>query len=167
MARVRGEKRGAMKRTACAAAVAVALPAFPSAAWGADFMSTSDAATILYDAPSAKAKALFVLGRDTPLEVIVPVEGWTKVRDAGGTIGWVEKSHLADRRMLVVRVPVADVRASPDEGAPLAFRAESGVLLELAEPAASAAATTMPGWVKVRHRDGQTGFVRITQVFGL
>ena len=46
---------------------------------------------VLYDAPSAKAKPLFVLGRDTPLEVIVPVEGWIKVRDSGGTIGWVEK----------------------------------------------------------------------------
>ena len=149
------------------AGVAIALSAAVSAACGADFMSTSDAATVLYDAPSARAKPLFVLGRDTPLEVIVPVEGWTKVRDAGGTIGWVEKGHLAERRTLVVRVPVADVRASPDDGAPLAFRAENGVLLELAEPAASAATTTMPGWVKVRHRDGQSGFVRIAQVFGL
>ena len=166
-ARVPGNSRGGMTRTICAAGVALALSATAIAAWGADFMSTSDAATILYDAPSAKAKALFVLGRDTPLEVIVPVEGWTKVRDASGTIGWVEKGHLAERRMLVVRMSVADVRASPDEGAPLAFRAENGVLLELAEPAASAAATTMPGWVKVRHRDGQMGFVRITQVFGL
>src|SRR5205814_1003442 len=64
----------------CAAGFAFALA--PGAVWGAEFMSTSDAATILYDAPSARAKPLFVLGRDTPLEVIVPVEGWTKVRDA-------------------------------------------------------------------------------------
>jgi hypothetical protein len=25
----------------------------------------------------------------------------------------------------------------------------------------------MPGWVKVRHRDGTGGYVRILQVFGL
>ena len=37
----------------------------------------------------------------------------------------------------------------------------------LAETAASASATSTPGWVKVRHRDGQSGFVRISQVFGL
>jgi hypothetical protein len=47
------------------------------------------------------------------------------------------------------------------------FRAEQNVLLELAEPAASPSSTATPGWVKVRHRDGQTGFVRISQVFGL
>jgi len=130
----------------------------------ADFRSTADGATVLYDAPSAKAKPLFVLGRDTPLEVIVPVEGWVKVRDAGGTIGWVEKRTLGDKHALVVRVPLADVRASPDDAAPLVFRAEQNVLLELAEPASTAA---MPGWVRVRHRDGQAGFVRIAQVFGL
>ena len=139
----------------------------PMDAAAAEYRSIGDAAAILYDAPSAKAKPLFVLGRDTPLEVIVPVEGWSKVRDAGGTIGWVERKSLADKRMLVVRVPLADVRANPDDNAPLVFRAEQNVLLDLAEPAASAASTAVPGWVKVRHRDGQVGFVRITQVFGL
>jgi len=142
--------------------VALALPAA-----AADFRSTGETATLLYDAPSTKAKPLFVLGRDVPLEVIVPVEGWIKVRDAAGTIGWVERRALADRRTLVVRVPLADVRASPDDAAPLVFRAEQNVLLELAEPATGASTTAAPGWVSVKHRDGQAGYVRITQVFGL
>jgi SH3-like domain-containing protein len=141
--------------------------ALPFAAVAADYRSVGDAAAVVYDAPSAKAKPLFVLGRDTPLEVIVPVEGWSKVRDAGGTIGWVEKKSLADKRTLVVRVPLAEVRANPEDNAALVFRAEHSVLLDLAETATSAATTTAPGWVKVRHRDGQVGFVRITQVFGL
>ena len=143
-----------------------ALIAAPAAA-AADFRATVEPATVLYDAPSTKATPLFVLGRDVPLEVIVPVEGWSKVRDAAGTIGWVEKKALGEKRMLEVRVPVAEIRANPEDAAPLVFRAESGVLLEIAEPAAGAAATAMPGWVKVRHRDGQTGYVRIAQVFGL
>jgi SH3-like domain-containing protein len=138
-----------------------------AAAAASDFRSTGDGVTVLYDAPSAKAKPLFVLGRDTPLEVIVPVESWTKVRDAGGTIGWVERKSLTDRRSLVVRVQLADVRANPDDAAPLVFRAEQHVLLELAEAANGPTTTATPGWVKVRHRDGQTGFVRIAQIFGL
>jgi len=149
----------------CVPALVAALVA--TSAPAAEFRATADAATVLYDAPSAKAKPLFVLGRDVPLEVIVPVEAWIKVRDAGGTIGWVEKRALADRHTLVVRVPVADIRAIPDEAAPVVFRAEQSVLLELAEPATSTATTAMPGWVGVKHRDGQTGYVRITQVFGL
>lgn len=135
-------------------------------AGAADYRITSEPATILYDAPSARAKPLFLFGRDTPLEVIVALEGWTKVRDATGTIGWVEKRGLADKRILIVRSAVAEVRAAPEDGAALVFRAEHNVVLELAEPASAAAATATPGWVKVRHRDGQAGYVRISQVFG-
>ncbi len=50
---------------------------------------------------------------------------------------------------------------------PLVFRAELQVLLEAAEAATSAATTAAPGWIKVRHRDGQVGYVRVGQVFGL
>ena len=148
--------------------VALALCALVSdIAGAADYRSVADAAVILYDAPSQKARPLFILGHGTPLEVIVPVEGWVKVKDADGTFGWVERKGLSDRRMLLVRAPFAEVRASADEKAALVFRAEPGVLLELAEPLTSAAGASMPGWVKVKHQDGQTGFVRITQVFGL
>jgi hypothetical protein len=78
----------------------------------------------------------------------------------------MQNASLAERRMLVVRAPVAEVRAAAEENAPVVFRAERDVLLELAEPAASPSATATPGWVKVRHRAGQTGYVRLAQVFG-
>ncbi len=148
---------------ACVAAAALAA----CAALAAEFRVTGEAPTLLYDAPSAKARPLFVYGRDVPVEVLVSVEGWTKVRDVGGAIGWIASKGLADKRMLVVRAPAADVRANPDDAAPVVFRAEQNVLLELAESASSPATTATPGWVKVRHRDGQVGFVRLPQVFGL
>jgi len=148
-------------------AVVALCTALAPGALAAEYRAIGDPATVLYDAPSIKAKPLFVLGRDTPLEVIVPLEGWIKVRDVGGTIGWIERKALTDKRSLVVRVPLAEVLAGADPAAPLVFRAELGVLLELAEPASSAGATANPGWVKVGHRDGQAGFVRITQVFGI
>jgi SH3 domain protein len=147
-------------RAALGAALLALLPALADAA---EFRSTAEPA-VLYDAPSVRAKPLFVLGRDYPLEVIVNVEGWLKVRDAGGTVAWIEKKAVADRRMLVVRTPQADVLASPEVSAPTVFRAEQNVLLELADPAY---ATATPGWAKVRHRDGQVGYVRIAQVWGL
>jgi SH3-like domain-containing protein len=147
------------------AAIGVAMLAVVAQA--AEFRVTADQPTVLYDGPSAKAKPQFLYGRDVPVEVIVSVEGWAKVRDAGGTIGWIERKALADKRMLVVRTPAADVRAGAEEGAAVVFRAEQNVLLELAELATSPATTGVPGWVKVRHRDGATGFVRISQVFGL
>ena len=148
-------------------AIAALILAPPSGAVAADFRATADAAVVLYDAPSARAKPMFVYGRDVPLETLVSVEGWTKVRDMHGAIGWIANKGLAERRMLVVRSGVVDVRSGAEETAPVVFRAEQNVLLELAEPAASPSNTASPGWVKVRHRDGQSGFVRVAQVFGL
>ena len=147
-----------------AVALAVALAA--GFASGAEYRVTAEAPAVLYDAPSAKAKPLFVYGRDVPVEVLVNVEGWTKIRDAGGSIGWMTSKALADKRVLLVRAPIAEVRANPDEAAPIVFRAERNVLLELAESASSPGTTAAPGWVKVRHRDGQSGYVRLPQVFG-
>jgi SH3-like domain-containing protein len=149
------------------AAFALAALFAGESACAADYRTTAEAPTLLYDAPSAKARPIFVYGRDVPLEVLVAVEGWTKIRDVGGTFGWIPNKSLADKRMLLVRVPVAEIRANPDDAAPLAFKAEQNVLLDLAESATSAGSTATPGWVKVRHRDGQAGYVRVNQVFGL
>ena len=114
-------------------------------AGAADYRTTAEAPTLLYDAPSTKARPLFVYGRDVPLEVVVDGRGL----DQGPrcrrqrSAGFANKS-LADKRALLVRVPVADVRANPDDAAPLVFRAEQNVLLELAESATSPATTAAP-----------------------
>jgi SH3-like domain-containing protein len=141
----------------------VAAIALSGGAAAAEFQSASEAA-VLYDAPSLKAKPLFVIGRDTPFEVIVGVEGWLKIRDAGGTVAWVERKSVSERRTLIVRVPVADVLAAPEANAPVVFKAEQNVVIELIDPAH---VSNTPGWAKVRHRDGQQGYVRIAQVWGL
>jgi SH3-like domain-containing protein len=114
----------------------------------------------MFDAPSAKANKLFVASRFYPVEVIVQVDNWTKVRDATGDLSWVEKKTLSEMRTVMVTVPLADVRQRAEDGAQLAFQARQGVALEVLELG------TGP-WVKVRHRDGQTGFVRANQVWGL
>lgn len=125
-----------------------------------DFKAVEAPVTILYDAPSAKGKKLFLLKKYTPLEVIVALEGFTKVREPEGAIGWVEKKNLSDQRQLLVTAAKAQVRVAPAADAALVFEAEKGVALELVEPARD-------GWAKVKHLDGATGMVRITQVWGL
>ena len=121
---------------------------------------TVDTATVLYDAPSQRGSKRFVIKRDTPVEVVVNIEGWSKVRDAEGTLTWIEKKYLSDKRSVIVTADRAEVRQKPEEGSPLVFEAEKNVALEYLETAAG-------GWIKVRHRDGQSGFVRANQIWGL
>ncbi len=132
----------------------VALPAY-----ALDYRTVSGKHAILYDAPSERAKPLFVLGKNYPLAIIVSLGEWVKVRDISGTLAWIEKKNLADKRMVLIATPVAEIRRTPEANSPLLFRAEKNVLLELLE-------YTGDGWLKVRHPDGQTGFVPIGQVWG-
>jgi SH3-like domain-containing protein len=129
------------------------------AALAAEYRSIGENATPMYDAPSIKANKLFVASRFYPVEIIVQVDAWTKVRDAAGDLAWVEKKALSDTRTVMVTAALASVRQKPDDGAPLVFQARQGVALEIVE-------LGMDPWVKVRHRDGQTGFVRTSQVWG-
>jgi len=136
------------------------LLAFLSAqASAADFRSVQDSAAVLYDAPSRASKPMFVVQRHYPLEVIITLDAWIKVRDHAGTLSWIERKALSDERMVMVVAAAAEVRQRPEEGAPVAFSAAQYVVLELVEVAPN-------GWLRVRHADGASGFVRAAQVWG-
>lgn len=141
-----------------AAALALLGLAAVAQAGATEFRSTAEP-TVLYDAPSRNAQKRYIVGRDYPLEVLVSLKDWSKVRDGAGTVAWVEARVLSDKRMLIVSAPEAEVRQAPESASAVVFSAERGVLLEMLEPAAA-------GWVRVRHRDGQSGFVRVNQVWG-
>ena len=127
----------------------------------ADFRAVSEEAAVLYDAPSAQSKKLFVVSQGYPLEVIVVVEGWIKVRDASGALSWVDAKQVSAKlRTVLVKAPVAQVRQAADDNAPVVFQAQQNVLLDLTEVVAG-------GWLRVRHRDGVSGFIRIAQVWGV
>jgi len=129
------------------------------AAVALEFRSVAEAGAILYDAPSAKAQKLFVLSRDYPVEVVVKVEGWTKVRDDTGEFAWIENRQLSERRTVLVKSSGAEARQSASDAAALVFTAEKGVLLEFLQLAG--------GWVKVRHPDGAVGFIKVSQLWGV
>jgi len=141
-------------------AAALFIAAAATGASAVDYRSLGDKPAVLYDAPSAKADRLFVASRYYPFEVLVKLDQWTKVRDANGEVAWVENKSLGDRQTVVVTVPLADVRAAPSAQAPLVFEAYKQVLLEIVEAPAE-------GWLKVRHRDGQQGYIRAAHVWGV
>lgn len=143
-----------MRRTAAALSLALA-----AAAVHAEFLSVGENAAILYDAPSRAAKPLYVVSRQYPLEVIVNLEAWVKVRDHAGALTWVERKALVEQRTVVVTAPSAEARVRPEDGAPVAFVAAQNVVLELLG--------TMPGgWLRVRHASGANGYLRSDQVWG-
>ena len=130
-----------------------------SGAHALDFKSVGAAPAVLYDAPSEKGRKVFIAPRGMPVEIVLTYGEWTKVRDASGDLFWIESKALTPKRNVIVSTASAKVRASADDAAAILFSADKSVLFELAEPLAS-------GWVKVRHRDGQSGYVKSTDVWG-
>ena len=124
-----------------------------------EFFSMAENAVIMYNAPSLKADKLYVASRYLPVESVVRVEGWTKVRDSSGALAWVEQRALSDKRFLIVTAIKADIYQAADLNSVLVFQAQQNVVLEWLE-------STANGWIKVRHQDGQSGYVRILQVWG-
>ena len=138
----------------------LALIGAAGAALALDFRSVDVPVAILYDSPSQQGKKLYLIRAQTPVEVILRLEGMAKIRDAEGTLAWIEARNLGERRTLVVTAPRAEIRQADKSDAPVLAELDKWVVVDFVELAA-------PGWVKVRHRDGATGYMRTTQVWGL
>jgi SH3-like domain-containing protein len=128
-----------------------------TAAQALDYRSLSDN-TPVYDSGSRQANPLFILLKGTPVELIVTLDRWAKVRESGGGIGWVDRSLVSERRQVIVTAATADIRQSPSSDAPLVFTASKDLLLEPGDKVGS--------WLKVKHRDGRTGYIELKAVWG-
>ena len=83
-----------------------------SAAEEVEFLSVSSNSTVMYDAPSLKAEKVFVVNAYFPVQVLVKVEGWTKVKDSSDTIAWIENKFLTERRYIIVTTSLANIHQS-------------------------------------------------------
>jgi SH3-like domain-containing protein len=124
-----------------------------------EFRSVAEPAAVLYDAPSRASVPLFVVSRAYPLELVALTDAWVKVRDHTGAMSWVERKLLSERRTVVVTAARAEVRARADDAAAVSFSVAQNGVLDLVEHAG-------PNWLRVRHAEGGTGFVRVNLVWG-
>lgn len=132
----------------------------PILASALEFKSVAVPKAVLYDAPSSSAKKILLLSQYYPVEIIVDLGDWLKVRDAQGGISWVEAKQLSSRHTVMVSANNAEIRLSADVASNLVATLEKDVVLEVVDSKPS------NGWLKVKHRDGVTGFVLISSVWG-
>ena len=140
--------------------VAGALAAATLLASAAEFRSVNVPAALLYDAPALSATRVAILTEHYPVEIVSQTSEWAKVRDSAGQLLWIENKALSPRRTVLVVIHQAEARSAADANAPVVFRAEQQVALELLD-------SGIGPWIKVRHRDGATGYMRADQLWGL
>lgn len=131
----------------------------PQAAYALEYVSVAEHSAILYDTPSLKGKKLYVISRYSPLEKVVNLENWIKVRDSSGSMAWIEKRVVSNKHYVVVKAAVGTVRRAPESNAPVVFQVSQNVAIE-------SLGINGGGWIKARHQDGSTGFIRSVEVWG-
>ena len=125
-----------------------------------DFRSVAVPKAVLFDAPSSAAKKVLLLNQHYPVEVVVNLGEWLKVRDAEGSLNWVEAKQLSNKRTVLVKQNQAEIKQSADANAKVLATVDKEVLLELVD------AKPNNGWLKVKHRDGLVGYLPIGAVWG-
>jgi SH3-like domain-containing protein len=135
------------------------LALLPVTASALDYRSVAVPKAILYDAPSSAAKKVYLLSQYYPVEVIVNLGEWLKVRDAKGSINWVEAKQLSDKPTVLVTAN-AEIREAADASSNLLATVEKNVALEVVDTKLN------NGWLKVKHRDGLTGYILISSTWG-
>lgn len=135
------------------------LALMPAVASALDYRSVAVPRAVMFDAPSASAKKRFVVSQFYPVEVIVNLGAWVKVRDKTGELAWMESTQLAAQRT-VIALDQADVFTAADASSAVVFRVEKDVALEWLQ-------APVKGWVKVKHKDGLTGYIAADKVWGL
>lgn len=138
----------------------IALMLSPTLAAALEFKSIAVPKAVLYDAPSGSAKKLLLLSQGYPVEIIVNLGDWQKVRDGQGGISWVEAKQLSAKRTVLVTAANAEIRSDAGAASTLLAKLEKDVVLEVADPKLN------NGWLKVKHRDGIAGFILISSVWG-
>lgn len=140
--------------------VSLILALLPLSAVALEYRSVAVPKAILYDAPSSSAKKILLLSQYYPVEIIVNLGDWIKVRDAQGSISWVEAKQLSSKRTVMVNINHAEIRQSAQASSALMATLEKSVVLEVVDLKLN------NGWLKVKHRDGIVGYILISSTWG-
>ena len=108
------------------------LALLPAVAYALDYRSVSVPRGVMYDAPSTSGKKLFIVSQFYPVEVIVDLGVWVKVRDKAGELAWIESRNLTTKRT-VLATERADVHDSANASGTVVFRVDKDVALEMVD----------------------------------
>ena len=124
-----------------------------------EYRSIAPAKAVLYDAPSTQAGKLYILNESYPVEIIVNLGAWVKIRDALGSLSWIESSQLSPKRTVLV-LSKNSIYSSESVSSPVIALVDKDVTLELVST------VIKNGWVKVKHRNGTSGFMQTSTLWG-
>lgn len=154
-----------MKRVATSAALAaLVLAGFPASDAAAQkkppyWASIAASKARMRTGPGRNYPATWLYQRaGLPVKVIETYPNWRKIEDPDGTTGWMQANLLTEERTAMVRGEIRTLRAAPEAGAKISWRAEPGVIGKLGE--------CVNGWCHIDVK-GRAGFIETGAIWGV
>lgn len=108
--------------------------------------------------PGSNYAILWELGKGYPLKVVGNKGNWVKVEDFEGDRGWVYRKLLGRKAHLIVKKRRVNVRSGPGRNYRVVGKANYGVVFRTL--------SRKNGWVKIRHENGLTGWIKRNLLWG-
>ena len=112
--------------------------------------------------PGTQYAVIMRLARNYPLRVLDRWASadsiWLKVMDVDGDRGWITAKLVKLTPFVITKLGESNVRTGNSTDDPIVFTAEKGVLLRVQQE--------KNGWLRVKHSDGDEGWISAKIVFG-
>jgi SH3-like domain-containing protein len=131
---------------------------FFACAANAKMVSIANKKVNLRSGPGKKYAVVWELDKGFPFKVIDTKGNWYKVQDFENDTGWVHKRMVSAKAHLIVKKKRVNIRSAASKRARLIGKADYGVVFRTLE--------FRKGWVKVKHENGLTGWVRRNLLWG-
>ncbi|MEY3028000.1 MAG: hypothetical protein RIQ77_83, partial [Pseudomonadota bacterium] len=141
--------------------VALLFLAFFCFSLSAEYLSVGVDQAFLHEAPSDSTKKTFIVTKGYPLEVLVSLKEWKKVKDHQGAINWIASNQLSSKKMVLNFKANNLIHLEPNDSSPtLAFVSEN-VVLEIVDN------KRIDNWIKVYSKSTEVeGFISIENLWG-
>ena len=128
----------------------------------ADFISVNVKQAVLFEGPSKTTEKMYIVTEGYPLEVLVSLKDWKKVKDHNGKISWIESKHTHNERTVLITKDDAVIFNQANEKSHKLANVEKFVVLKLNSP------ILVGNWAQVKTQiEGLIGFVNAREVWGL
>jgi SH3-like domain-containing protein len=108
--------------------------------------------------PGKNYDVLWSVGKYFPVDIVKTSGDWREIRDFEGDVGWMHHSLLKEVPSVIVKGSLVNVREGPGKDTKVLFQAETGVSFKVEEK--------KDKWLRVRHADGDTGWIHESLVWG-
>ncbi|MBW2171386.1 MAG: SH3 domain-containing protein [Deltaproteobacteria bacterium] len=108
--------------------------------------------------PGKNYEVLWSVGKYFPVDIVKTSGDWRKIRDYEGDVGWIHHSLLKEIPAVIVKGSLVNIREGPGTDAKVLFQAESGVSFKVVEKKGK--------WLRVKHADGDTGWIHDSLIWG-